>query len=218
MEVIQRVQRPRATGAVPLPAQPHASPSVRDVMNARAYKREIEIPYQRSEVNARALTNAMEYKAKIIQARGGAGMVPAWFWPAMQELLQPINDRLDAVEDRLDAMEGRLDTMEGRFDAVEGRLGRLEGHASRILAAKSHNRQYGDGSKNPYVVVPFRDGTDPTLAPHLLPRLESEAGVRRLAVGHCCTYYVGYYGPGGPTSTAKRKKRILLAIRGSGRR
>jgi archaellum component FlaC len=52
-------------------------------------------------------------------------MAPAWFQPAMEQLLQPIHDRFDAMDDRFDAMDGRL-------DAMEGRLGRLERRTSDI--------------------------------------------------------------------------------------
>ena len=71
-----QVALPPDTGILPLPAQPGIPPSVEDVMAAMQYKDEALIGFQDEVISAEGLANAMEYKLKILQARGGVGL---WF-------------------------------------------------------------------------------------------------------------------------------------------
>jgi hypothetical protein len=73
-------------------------------------------------VNDNALADALTYHLKLVQASTGAGWfdsyvscdgplqlfssaaAPAWFHLAMQQLLDPINQRLDTLTTRLDRL------------------------------------------------------------------------------------------------------------------
>ena len=45
---------------------------------------------------------------------GTTDLAPAWFLPAMQETLHPINERLDALSDQVNALRDQFNILDER--------------------------------------------------------------------------------------------------------
>jgi hypothetical protein len=92
--------------------------------------------------------DALVYQHGLIQAKAGAGTsvcylyfiapeeitsgaAPPWFHLAMQQSLEPINERLDTMNERINTVTQRLDTVTQRLDNVTERLNRLTAVTTR---------------------------------------------------------------------------------------
>ena len=88
---------------------------------------------------------------------------PVWFGPAIQAAIQAA---LQPIKDALQPI-----------------------HA---MTAKNWNTLAGDGLSRPWNIVPFANGTDPTLAPNYLPPLNSLDNIRALTGPQLTAYLQGY--------------------------
>jgi len=107
---------------------------------------------------SRLVRRFYSYMAAQPPAIARADDAPAWFHLAMQQILAPVNQRLDELEIRFD-------------DLAKIRLDRLEVALAKTtrLSAMNHNLQAGSGITRFFEVVLFRDGSDPTSEQHGLP-------------------------------------------------
>ncbi|KAJ6561576.1 hypothetical protein DFH09DRAFT_1316155 [Mycena vulgaris] len=60
------------------------------------------------------------------------------------------------------------------------------------LAAQWANEHRATGHQAPFVIVPFIDGSDPTVAPHALPALRNTNDIRALTPAQSTTYCNNY--------------------------
>ncbi|KAJ7223183.1 hypothetical protein GGX14DRAFT_657592 [Mycena pura] len=60
------------------------------------------------------------------------------------------------------------------------------------LAARMENGHRATGHQFPFAIVPFRDGSDPTAAPHALPALHTTDDIRQLTEAQSTQYCTNY--------------------------
>ncbi|KAF9519063.1 hypothetical protein BS47DRAFT_1388478 [Hydnum rufescens UP504] len=232
-------QHPPADPLIILPPLPKNPPNMDDVNRATRIRRDIfrsanmVPPGCTGEDVARALL----YEHAVKQgALGGVEPAPHWavvFQNRMENLIGglqncmgTIEDRLDGIEVRLDDIDDRLDAMDGRLGGIDGRLGGIDGRLGGIdeqlgpvktklnridmATACSVNATRGNGVLIPFVVVPFRDGRDPTAPGVNLPALTSITVINGLNATRCNRYLAGYGVPHAPGQADVHLRRQLL--------
>ncbi|KAJ6619238.1 hypothetical protein B0H10DRAFT_2026616 [Mycena sp. CBHHK59/15] len=80
-----------------------------------------------------------------------------------------------------------------------------------VLTARMENGHRAMGHQDPFAIVPFRDGSDPTAAPHALPALHNTDNIRQLT-GAQSTRYCTSYGIAQPGNLANRRRLIARHI------
>ncbi|KIM91120.1 hypothetical protein PILCRDRAFT_1323 [Piloderma croceum F 1598] len=185
---IPPVPRPPLNNIINLPPLPENPPVSKNVVEGYRYKEDMAVAHEAGLVSDDHLANAFTYQLNLVQARASTDAAPAWFHVAMQQLLDPIKQRLD----RLTA----LSTQTARLSAV------------------SYNLQAASGTARDFEIVPFRDGSDPTSAPHELCPLLNSAVITALTPQESRDYYRGYYAAGGNLPAMDRRLELIRAAVG----
>jgi len=95
------------------------------------------------------------------------------------------------------------------FASVQRQLDRLEGNLAKVTNAAN-----GNGLVYEFAVVPFTNGTDPTMPPNNLPRLSSAADVDALSMADANQYLVGYgVQPNHDVNAARRLVKIHIGCK-----
>ena len=74
---------------------------------------------------------------------------------------------------------------------------------------KHWNSMFGEGTVNPYNIIPFADGADPTQPPHNLPPLRTLGNINQLSAVHVNAYLAGYGIAIPANATLKERKQML---------
>ncbi|KAK0234020.1 hypothetical protein IW262DRAFT_1505655 [Armillaria fumosa] len=120
------------------PARPQNSPSLQDVAN-------IKHSAERGGVNratAEDIAKVTAYRHAVLNAYVDPDQnddIPVW--------ARALEERLN---EQFTALEGRFTALERRFIALE------------VMSTKTYNRSCSRGRRVPYMMVPSRDGIDPT--------------------------------------------------------
>ncbi|KIM73380.1 hypothetical protein PILCRDRAFT_15286 [Piloderma croceum F 1598] len=183
---IPPVALPPLNNIINLPPQPQNPPVDRDVVVGYHYNKDIVVAHADGLVDDHHFAESFTYQLNLVQAQAGAAAAPPWFHVAMQQALDPINQRLD-------------------------RLTVLTAQAAR-LSAVSYNLQAASGTTRHFEIVPFRDGSYPTSGEHNLPPLLTSGTITALTPQQSRDYYRGYYGGGNLPAADHRLELIRTAI------
>ncbi|KAJ6570728.1 hypothetical protein B0H10DRAFT_2107541 [Mycena sp. CBHHK59/15] len=141
-----------------------------DITNAHEYNRRIDAARHSARFAGQPvfpadtdLAAGLIYEKQVIELQAGLAAAPLWFQQWDQQRFQPLVD-----------------------DVAELRIMFL------IQAAQRGNEHRATGHQDPFSIVFFTDGTDPTAAPHLLPPLHNTDDIRALSVADSHTYCINY--------------------------
>ncbi|EKM79717.1 hypothetical protein AGABI1DRAFT_127403 [Agaricus bisporus var. burnettii JB137-S8] len=162
----------RLTSVKVPPAPSENPPTLSDVTVAHLLICHLMKAYDRNEkFDEEDIGRAVLYEHRVVAAFIAANDhdqgVPAWFEAALQHAFS--------------SLQTQLGDLRGKMDGLQ-----LEGSKTRAMWS-----QYGDDAA--FEIVPFRDGSYPTLPPHSLPALTSPTIVRNLSLAELELYYRGYY-------------------------
>ncbi|EKM76012.1 hypothetical protein AGABI1DRAFT_94471 [Agaricus bisporus var. burnettii JB137-S8] len=167
---------------VKLPPAPSDPPTLSDISVAnllirdlmKAYGEPINEKFDIEDVG-RAVLYEHRLVASYIAANDHDQGVPAWFEAALQHAFAPLQTQLDDLCGKVDDLQ-------------------LEGSKTvPLLILQMMNRSAGNGDDAALEIVPFRDGSYPTLPFHSLPALTSPTIIRNLSLAELEQYYRGYY-------------------------
>jgi len=188
---------------VPMPAAPVFPPTVNNVLEALAYRRNVEVSMDEQDDDIRCTLNdhynSVLYEhgvvSQAVAAAAPQAVAPAWFQAAIQQL------RIDIRNDIRNDI--RADILPDLKQLI--------------------NRQRGEGDVVPFEIVPFNNGTDPTQPPNNLPPLHSVNAIQNLNGHDLVSYLHGYNvipAPGGPNphATNRLQKDILKKKVGASKR
>ncbi|KAF8329677.1 hypothetical protein F5887DRAFT_1082326 [Amanita rubescens] len=83
-------------------------------------------------------------------------------------------------------------------------------------SAMTYNHTFVIFNSDPFVIVPFPDGKDPTEEPNPLPPLTSLQAVKDLSENNVETYFENYGGTQRPARTIEDKRAAILPMLGVG--
>ncbi|KAF7783333.1 hypothetical protein Agabi119p4_2709 [Agaricus bisporus var. burnettii] len=155
-----RIALPQITSVltnVKLPPAPSDPPTLSDISVANLLIRDLMKAYvQNEKFDIEDVGRAVLYEHRLVASYIAANDhdqgVPAWFEAALQHAFAPLQTQLDDLRGKVDDLQ-------------------LEGSKTRAMVAIMMNRSAGNGDDAAFEVVPFRDGSYPTLPPMSLPMM-----------------------------------------------
>ncbi|THU85465.1 hypothetical protein K435DRAFT_843261 [Dendrothele bispora CBS 962.96] len=161
---------------LPAPSDP---PSSLDIVNATQNVKHVtaiyEAPINRLPATADDVAAAEVYAHTLIASRSAAALYST---DAFKDTLREVFS--EVVDNKLAQLTGVVDRLSRQIATIERNN------------AIAFNATAGHGFRNPWMVVTFPDNSDPTTAPHNLPRLSNINSIRSLSAEHLSIYFDTY--------------------------